>query len=241
MPRQTRKLKETKTSAKKGKDIVGNHLAIRSPGSWSRLNDGNLLNPTLLEGLHGVTVPLQLAVRNLRFNKYYTPLARLNPHKTDGSRLAQSPLKCGVDSGLSRTKYEKMANPLGDDAASFWPFQQPPILFPGIKKEFGTFPRSELIWSIIPMFIPFENYGASISTKNKNCRRCGASQFACRQKKRSNHPMSTSTLTSRLLFSKKKVGSKPTKSLHKTFFSPKKTEEFQYISATVNGKPPQAR
>ena len=106
--------------------------------------------------------------------------------------------------------------------ASFWPFQQPPILFPGIKKEFGTFPRSELIWSIIPMFIPFENYGASISTKKQKLSTMWGISIRLSAEKNANHPMSTSTLTSRLLFSKKKVGSKPTKSLHKTSFSPKK-------------------
>ena len=144
MPRQTRKLKETKTSAKKGKDIVGNHLAIRSPGSWSRLNDGNLLNPTLLEGLHGVTVPLQLAVRNLRFNKYYTPLARLNPHKRMAPDWPSHRLNVESTVDFPEQNMKKwqihwatMPRPSGHS-------NNPRFCFLGSKKSLGHFP--DLNW-----------------------------------------------------------------------------------------------
>ena len=161
-------------------------------------------------------------------------------------RLAQSPRK-NVESTVDfpNQNMKKMANPLGDGAAFFWPFQQPPIFFLGSKKSLGHFP--DLNWFGVSSQCSSHSklWCIHFNEEQKLSTVWGIS-FLVGRKNRSNHPMSTSTLTSRLLFSKKKVGSKPTKSLHKRPFHQKKLRNSNiyihiYISATVNGNPPQAR
>ena len=140
-------------------------------------------------------------------------------------RLAQSPLKCGVHSGLSQSTYEKDGKSTGWRCRILLAIPTTPdiFFFLGSKKSLGHFP--DLNWFGVSSQCSSHSklwklWWIHFNEEQKLSTIWGISILVGR-KNRSNNPMPTSTLTSRLLFSKKKVASKPTKSLHKRPFHKK--------------------